>query len=284
MEPPTTICRGMRSRPGLLNLAAILAVLFTSSAMMRAQQSPDPYPFAVGNYWIYQLHGTELSGPDWLPVTVEKTWRTEITQVVYRKGGIEPGEPGSPSIAAAVFDNFPDRLFISQLHNFNAPTCGGPCILISVNSRKFYAIYDDRPSSIAAILRRVRDPNDNLSDLLTEDTQILDLPLAVGKSWGPPPECNHPEAPQVCVSTPWAVTGRDTHSLIGVRGAGAASNWEGFVVETYGRGSEEEFSFVPGIGITHHRWEVRIPYSGRGEEEFTLVEVHLNQTKAAAPR
>lgn len=35
------------------------------------------------------------------------------------------------------------------------------------------------------VLRKVQDPSENLSDLLRY-TQIIDLPLALGKQWGEP--------------------------------------------------------------------------------------------------
>jgi hypothetical protein len=257
-----------------LLLLAISAVLFGSGAMMRAQQSADSFPLAVGNYWIYQCSFMDTvrsigRGPMLPAETMRKTWRSEITQIVYRKGGREP-------IAAALFDSSPRPVF----GDLSLPVCtkdrdfhclgdkGAPGILISVNSRKIYQI-SHWDSAFPDVLRRVQDPNDNLSDLL-RDTQILELPLAPGKGWGEP-------------FFSWHVTQREKNPLIGVRGAGATSNREGFVLETSDNTGTGRVTFVPGIGITHVFTESLFPRgdANHWESEARLVEVHLNQTKAA---
>ena len=242
-----------------LLVVTILAALFGSGAMMRAQQSTDSFPFAVGNYWIYKCYVLEtvrdVGRGQTLPAeTVEKTWRSEITKIVYRKGGRE-------SIAAAFFDGSP-RPVAGDL----AGDKGVPNILISVNSRKIYQI-SHLDSAFPDVLRRVQDPNDSLSDLLRYG-QILDLPLAIGKGWGEP-------------FFFWQVTQREKNSLTGVRGAGVTSNREGFVLETSDNTGNVRVTFVPGIGITHVLTESLVH---RAESEAKLVEVHLNQTKAAGVR
>jgi hypothetical protein len=260
-----------------LLLLPISAVLFGSGAMMRAQQSTDSFPLAVGNYWIYQCSVMEtvrcIGRGHMLPAeTMQKTWRSEITQIVYRKGGPEP-------IVAALFDSSP-RPVAGEL---SLPVCtkdrdfhclgdkGAPSILISVNLRRIYQI-SHWDSAFPDVLRRVQDPNDNLSDLLRY-TQILDLPLALGKGWGEQ-------------FSSWHVTQREKNSLIGVRGAGATSNREGFVLETSDNTGNEKVTFVPGIGITHVFTEslLRRGDPNHWESEAKVVEVHLNQTKAAGVR
>jgi hypothetical protein len=260
-----------------LLLLSISAVLFDSGTMMRAQQSTDSFPLAVGNYWIYQCHVMEavryLGRGQMLPAkTIQKTWRSEITQIVYRKGGLEP-------IAAALFDSSPRPV----AGDLSLPVCtnggdfhclgdkGAPNVLISVNSRSIYQI-SHWDSAFPDVLRRVQDPNDNLSDLL-HYTQILDLPLALGKGWGEP-------------FLSWHVIQREKNSLIGVRGAGATSNREGFVLETSDNTGNQRVTFVPGIGITHVVTESLFPRGdpSHWESEARLVEVHLNQTKAAGVR
>ena len=243
---------------------------------MRAQQSTDSFPLAVRNYWIYQCYVMETVryiGRQMLPPEIiQKTWRSEITQVVYRKEGLEP-------IAAALFDNSPRPVF----GDLSLPACtkdrdfhclgdkGAPDILISVNSGRIYQI-SHWDSAFPDVLRRVQNPNDNLSDLLRY-TQILDLPLALGKGWGEP-------------LFSWHVTQREKNSLIGVQGAGATSNQQGFVLETSDNTGNVRFTFVPGIGITHVFTESLFPRGAPNhfESECKLVEVHLNQTKASGAR
>jgi hypothetical protein len=244
---------------------------------MRAQQSTDSFPLAVGNYWIYQcslMEAVQYIGRDqMLPAkTLRKTWRSEITQIVSRKGGREP-------IAAAYFDNSPRPI----AGDLTLPVCtkdrdfhclgdkGAPNILISVNSRRIYQISHWDPA-FPNVLRRVQDPNDNLSDLLRY-RQILDLPLIPGKGWGK-------------TFFSWRVTQREKNSLIGVRGTGAISNPEGFVLETSDNTGNETVTFVPGIGVTHVFTESLFPRGdpNHWESEAKLVEVHLNQTKPADVR
>lgn len=268
----------MRTREGrfaagsktVRTLLAGISLLFTSGGTMPAQERTDSYPLAIGNYWIYQAHVVKPvrylpSGQRLPPETIQKAWRSKITQVVYRKDRIEPGSPISSSIVAAVFDRFP-------LAGFPLDDRGGvPGILMNVSSRRFYQILD-APSGFPAILRRVRDPDDKLSDLLRDSTPILDLPLAPGKRWGVP------------FST-WSVTQREKNTLTGVRGIGAASNPEGFVLESSDNTGTVRFTFVPGIGITHIFSESLFPRGdpNHWELEARLVEVHLNQTNAEVP-
>jgi hypothetical protein len=236
---------------------------------MPAQESTEAYPLATGNYWVYQIRGVKTalylaSGQRVPPETIQKTWRSEITQVVYRRDLIEPVGRGSKSIAAAAFDRFP-LVSIGLVDKEEAPG-----ILMIVGSRRIYQILDER-SEIPGILHRVRDPNDKLSDLL-QATPILDLPLAPGKHWGVP------------FST-WSVTQRERNSLTGVRDIGTASNPQGFVLESSDNTGTVRFTFVPGIGITHVFSESLFPRGdpNHWEVEARLVEVHLNQTNTALP-
>jgi hypothetical protein len=259
-------------------------LVFAWGAIMPAQQSTDPYPFAVGNYWIYQGRVTiplrETSAGRLLPPeSKEMTWRSGITKVVYRKGGTEATGRLSPTIVAAVFDNFP--LGLAAWY----PGSEGPLgILIQVNSERFYAItytqasvgklgMQGAPSKISGILLRVQDPHDNLSDLLDGSTPILEMPLAPGKGWGVP-------------FARWTVTQREKNSLIGVRGARAALNRQGFMLETSDNTGTVRFDFVPGLGITHVFCESLFPRGNPGHRELDvrLVEVHLDKTKAAFAR
>jgi len=121
-------------------LPTAVTLLLACGAIMPAQQSSGAYPFAAGNYWIYHGHVTiplrETSpGHSSPPESKEMTWRSEVTQVVYRKGGVEAGGRLSPSIAAAVFDNFP-----LGLPAWYPGSIGPLGILIDVNSERFYAI------------------------------------------------------------------------------------------------------------------------------------------------
>jgi len=253
------------------SLIAGISLFFNSGAIMPAQEGTDPYPLAIGNYWIYQGHVVEpvrflASGQRLPPETRNKTWRSEITRVAYRRDGMEAGGPVSFSIAAAVFDNFP-------LATFPLVERGGiPGILISVSSRKFYKILD-APSGFPNILVRVQDPHDKLSDLLRDLTPILDLPLSMGKRWGIP------------FST-WSVTKREKNPLTGVRGVSATSNAEGFVLETADNTGTVRFTFVPNIGITHVFSKSLFPPGdpNHWESEARLIEVHLNRSKEAVVR
>jgi hypothetical protein len=121
---------------------------------MSAQEGTEAYPLTTGNYWVYQTHGVKpalylASGQRVPPGTFQKTWRSEITQVVYRTDGIEPGGSGSQSIAAAAFDRFPLASF-GVVDREEAPG-----IVMIVGSRKIYKILDER-SEISGILHRVR--------------------------------------------------------------------------------------------------------------------------------
>jgi hypothetical protein len=109
----------------------MVTLLFASGAIMPAQQSADPFPLAVGNYWIYQGRVTIPLRETWPahllpPESKEMTWRSEITKVAYRKDGVE---------AKRCSIIFP--LGLTAWY----PGSQGPLgILIEVNSARFYAI------------------------------------------------------------------------------------------------------------------------------------------------
>jgi len=260
---------GIRMQPGRV----ATALLFACAAAMPAQQSADPYPFAAGNYWIYQ--GRVGFPPD----SKEMTWRSAITKVVQRKGGIDATGRLSPSIVAAVFDNFP-----LGLPAWNPGSEAPLGVLVEVNSRKFYAIVytqavvgkpgmQSASSGISAILRRVEDPRDNLSGLLDGLTPVIEMPLAPGRGWGVP--FSH-----------WSVTQSEKHSLTGVRGVRAPFDREGFILENSDNTGKVGFDFVPGVGITRVFSESLLPRGNPGHRELDvrLVEVHLHKPKAAVAR
>jgi hypothetical protein len=188
-QSKSTAEEAMRIRTGEFagGVEAVRALLLATLAIIAeprttlAQQGTDPYPFVVGNYWIYQGRVTQPAVSDGQgrvppPESKEMTWRSEITQVVYRKHQGNGTVVSSPTISAAVFDNVavakPDG---SKL----------PGILINVDSN--YEIRHDPvaglPSEIPGIMHRVQDRDDNLADLVRNNL-VLDLPLSPGKHWG----------------------------------------------------------------------------------------------------
>ena len=251
------------------SLLPAMVTLLIAPGTMRAQQGADPYPFAVGNYWIYRGYVTETATYDqghWLPPeTKQRTWRSEITQVVYRKKGSEVRDALSSRISAAVFDD----MVGSERLRF-------PVILVNVDSQRFYEIPDpvlpSGASGIPGVLLRVQNPDDGLPDLF-RNTLILDLPLSPGKRWGPP-------------FFSWKVTQLEKNPLIGLRGAEGNLNNEGFVLEASDNTGTKRVTFVPGIGITYV-WEESLFPRGdpnHWELDARLVEVHLKQATAPGAR
>lgn len=231
------------------------ALLFAAASILTAQQSAEPYPLAAGNYWVYQGRNVDPSmtyaqGRLLPPQTKKINFRCKITKVVYRKG------LKSPAITAAAFDNFPTR--------------SGEVILLNVNSRMLYVVDYREASDAPRILRRVRNPRDDLADLLRE-TPMISMPLAPGKHWAAAIE-------------EWSVLRREHTSLRGVRGAEAAANLEGFILETGSNTNNTKLDFVPGVGITRVFAESLFPRGDPNHWEFDvkLVEVHLEPPGATA--
>ncbi len=69
---------------------------------------------------------------------------------------------------AAVFHNFPLLVADESLG-----------ILVEVNSQTFYMVTGMGEAEISAILLKVQDPRDNLSDLFDDALPILEMPLGV---------------------------------------------------------------------------------------------------------
>ena len=243
-----------------------MALLFAASTLFPAPQPADPYPLAVGNYWVYQGHVTfpaksNANGDLFPPQTKKVTFRSEITQVVHRSSGVNVRGLKSPSITAAAFSNSP---FGTGAWNRQARNA----ILVSLNSTMFYMINYGLAPEAARILRRVENPHDTLANLL-RDTPFLVMPLAPGRHWGVPFD-------------QWSVTRRGRTSLRGVLGfEGADDNLEGFLIETGTNTGNTSVHFVPGVGITRvfSSSLFRRGNSNHWEFEGKLVEVHLGETK-----
>jgi hypothetical protein len=251
------------------SLILAIVTMLIAPGTMRAQYGTDPYPFAVGNYWIYRGYVTRPAiydqGHFSPPETKERAWRSEITQVVYRNDGSAAMGALLSRISAAVFDD-----------TVGPASERFPVVLINVNSDRFYEIPDpglsNGASAIPDILRRVRDANDDLSDLF-RNSLILDLPLSPGKHWGAP-------------FYSWTVIQVESNPLIGLRGSDANLNNAGFVLETSDNTGTKRVTFVPGVGITHVWEESLFPRGDPNHRELDarLVEVHLKPTTAPVAR
>lgn len=205
----------------------------------------EAFPLAGGTYWLYR-GVVRLGGEDDKVTETSVSWRMEVTTVIRREG-----------LVAAVVRGFP-----SELNWSDGEKKPGESLVIASADGKFYQIEGE---GTAAGLRRLQDPNDKLRDLLTVGSLFLDLPLREGKKFGEEEGVSRDDG-MYC----WAVISEAPASLKNVKGVGAAKR-TAFTVRYATNPDDQEFDFVPGIGITaygyHHHGTV-------ADTELQLVEFH----------
>ena len=229
-------------------LRRIAPVAFASALSVcvgwaQAQHRPEAFPLAKGSYWIYE--GTKKwqeQGP--------KVFTEKITQRMQVLNRVERG-----GIVAAVVRGYP---------NSEEETVQ---ILIVVDGLEFYLL-----DSEDAILKRLKDPNDALVELVQEDHLILSLPLVRGKRFCEASEMTRPDG-FYC----WRVEEQRKEKLNGVKGMSNEAERTIYTIAFRTLPDHVFVNFVPGIGITSYEYA----HHGTVEEtDLKLVEFH---PAAAAP-
>src|SRR5271165_155480 len=222
-----------------LGLIALVAILSTPRAWAQPKPRLEQFPLAKGSYWIYEGEETSQRPGQGAKVFTEKiTWRMEVVDRTERNG-----------IVAAVVRGYPD---------------GEPQelqVLVAVDGRDFYLLPAD-PS----VLKRVKDPNDALVDLVEEDQIILSLPLAMGKRFCEAEQITRPDG-YYC----WVVEDHRKDKLTSIRGVASDINREVYRIAFRTLPDHVILGFAPGVGITS--W-VYVHHGTIMEERVKLVEFH----------
>lgn len=115
-------------------------------------------------------------------------------------------------------------------------------------------------------IRRLRERDETVVDLVAGSEVVLDLPLAPGKTFCP--ERDDRSGPRRC----WSVESADPVTVLPVYGLRTTRTRERYILDLRSRGEQEVRGFVPGVGFT----SFAIGNSGDPSAvELQLVEVDL---------
>ena len=236
----------------LLVLVALLLVGVSIPTASAAAPTSAAFPLAKGTYWVYE--GPVTWTPDGTDNVQEKTltWKMEITDVIQRD-----------AIQAAVVNGHPmDLAFYEEGRHPD------DYLLVSVRAQKYYLVAGD---AMAGALKRLKDSEDPLTDLVKEGDLILDLPLTPGKAFGETSQITRPDNMYV-----WVVDGEDRALLNKVKGAPTTPLTESELRFTT-LSDNTTVKFVSGVGIVGYEWNHNGTVS---TAKLTLIEFHASRIKA----
>lgn len=218
---------------GSLLLIFMMGFAIASHSQKKAL-AEDEFPLDRGTYWIYR--GTDYwtsRGAQYPDATKKVTWRTEVTNViVHRKGTLVAFVKGFPLTV--------DRADGQQPRED---------LVIKSSDGKFFLIpHGDIDLPDRDTRKRVKDPDDSLEGLLTDNNWFFQLPLSQGKKF-----C---EQEHMKRSDDWYcwVTGASHWVRLGqVRGVDAARK-QAFSLEFRTFPDDMDLEFVPGVGITKYEY------------------------------
>ena len=217
----------------ILAVSLILLFLFNaanSSATGSEVISAGNLPLEKGNYWIYK--GTVKYQKEGVEKPSQKlvTLKMEISDIIVRD-----------AITAAVVKGYP--LDIAGFDGSSVPR--GDYIIVRAGYGSCYLLSGE--DSINA-LKKLKDGNDVLHELVNESDMIADFPMAVGKVFG--------EAEQVTRADGkyfWRVEECVDTDLSAVKGAPVSSAREYWLFYLTNP-DRQKAGFVPGVGITSYSY------------------------------
>ena len=221
------------------------AVLSAPPACAQVKTGAEQFPLAKGSYWIYE--GTEKrqevgQGPK---VFTEKiTQRMEVVDRIDRNG-----------VVAAVVRGYPD----SEPQELQ--------VLLAVDGHQFYLLPAEE-----SVLKRLKDPNDALVDLVREDQIELSLPLVPGKRFCEASQITRPDG-YYC----WVVEKKRKERLTNIRGVAGNIDRDVFQIAFRTLPDHVILNFTPVIGIVSYQY---VHHGTVDEEHLKLVEFHDGTTSS----
>lgn len=217
----------------LLTASLILLLLFNtaiSGATGSEAVSAGDIPLEKGNYWIYK--GTVKYQKEGIEKPSQKTvaLKMEISDIIVRD-----------AVTAAVVKGYP--LDIAGFDGSSAPR--GDYVLVRAGYGSYYLLSGE--DSINA-LKKLKDGNDALHELVDESDMIADFPMAVGKVFGEAEQVTRADGKyfwrvEECVDT-------DLSAVKGITVGSAREYWLFYLTNP----DRQKAGFVPGVGITSYSY------------------------------
>lgn len=225
----------------------VVAILLMCAGSPRAQdRSGEDFPLMQGTYWVYRGFVRWTAADSNIVKMTRVTWKTEVTRTIYRGG-----------MTIAVVKGMPGDLDWSD---------GNPTpslsIVIRTSDAKFYLIEADEAKSL---LSKLDDSQFSWRQVPIDDDWFLQLPLAQGKKFCAAEGMRRSDG-HYC----WVAGPPHAAALVSVQGV-SPGNHVAYRVEYLTNPEDDEFDFVPGIGMVtyghHHHGTVE-------HTELHLVEFH----------
>jgi hypothetical protein len=205
-------------------ILATFLVLLTQALLGERSE----FPLEKGTFWVYDGNVAWVA-----PNTTEVqrrtiNWRMEIIDVISRD-----------LVIAAVVKGHPRDLI-----SFDPKREPGVSVIVQVHLRKHYLLEGERAQ---AVLKRVKDPSDLLSDLVRESEVFLETPISLGQRF-----CQAEMSTRTDWRNCWFVEEERTPSVKSIPGVPA--DWDGpeYGIAYRSLPSSEFVSFAPGIGLTSY--------------------------------
>lgn len=229
-------------------MALLLVLRFSNVCLGLNDNISDSYPLTKGNYWIYQGK-LKYEGKDGKVLEKSVTLKMEIFDVI-KKG----------HLTFAIVKGHPSDLLVIS-HKYSSDN-----VIIRVGPSRYYLLDGDMMTDA---LKRVKDPKDNLGDLVQEEYQILDVPLIPGKVFGEADSITRQDL-FFC----WVVDEERKVNLDGIKGIAPSDKLKQYTLLYRCLASDTTVYFVPGIGITGYKYS----HHGTIEElDVNLIETNIRR-------
>ncbi len=204
------------------------------------------FPLKKGNYWLFKGKvATTKSGTSEV-IETEVTWKMEVVDTVRRD-----------FVFAALLKGHPQDLI-----DYSTATQPGDYLLVAVAEKKFYLL----PQALAwGAYKRLKN-NDFLQDLVKEDQQILEYPLAKNQFFGETGMITRND-----MMYHWWVEKEMVPDLSGVSGVKIEELKQGYKLLFRTLPGHFDIDFVPGLGITHYFYNHHGTVS---QVDVRLIEFH----------
>ncbi|MFZ0980514.1 MAG: hypothetical protein WAN23_14025 [Candidatus Acidiferrales bacterium] len=240
----------MSPRRTILLVALVLA-LFAASA--QGQNKTKDFPLTPGTYWVYQgfVRSSVVGSETGETKTTHVTWKTSVTRAIHVGG-----------LTLAVIKGMPGDLDWSE-----GDATPSLSVVIRTLDAKFYLIEGDEAKSLLAELDH---PQYSWQQVPIDEDWFLQLPLTEGKKF-----CGANGMRRTDDEYCWVTGPPHAALLANVKGVPSGKHIA-YPVEYFTSPEEDEFDFVPGIGMVTYEYH---HHGTTADTELHLIEFHDGDAK-----
>lgn len=228
-----------------------LLILLAFLLLAPAAVGEEAFPLTKGTYWVYR--GPAKWTDNGTTVNKTVTVKMQVLETIKRQHVLFAVVQGHPS-------------------DFRSDQRDAPHFLIvRAGAGAYYLLRGER---LDVALKRIRNPKDDLLDLVKESELFLDLPLTIGKVFGETGQITRQDGNDTTHRWLWMVFKAVTRTFADVKGITPAKKWTEYKLFYRTNPDEQWISFVPGIGITSYTYRHHPDIEGA---QLSLVEFHQGE-------